>query len=101
MRRMSTFCDGGPLSNTVHTVPASGGSARLTKRELGSITVDHSSWKLLSRSRFFRTTCTGDFGHGNRSDSPNVRCIVLDSAVVSHSPDVEAEARGEKSRLEA
>ena len=73
MSSRSTFCAAGPLSKSVQTVPALGGSARLTKREFGSMTVDQNSRKLLSRSRFFSTTCTGAFGHGNRSDSENDR----------------------------
>ena len=47
---------------------------------------DQNSWNAFRRSRFFSTTCTGCFGHGNRSVPEKVRWISRASAVVSHSP---------------
>ncbi len=49
--------------------------------------VDHTSTKAFALSRFFTTTWTGAFGHGNRSDSWKDRWMpCFGSAVVSHSP---------------
>ena len=56
------------------------------KMSPGSTSVDHTSRNALCRSRFFTTTCTGEAGIGNRSDSENVRVTAFASPVVSHSP---------------
>src|SRR5215213_5493634 len=68
--RMSTFSDGGPLTNTGQTAPACCWSGRLTtKRDDGSTSVVQTGEKRLSFCRFDRVIATVDFGQGNRSDS--------------------------------
>ena len=72
---------------TDHTRPAGCASAaRFTKRAAGSISVAQIGANELSAWRVWIVTATGCFGHGKRTDSWNVRPVVLTSAVVSHSP---------------
>ena len=60
---------------------------------VGSTGTDQASRKRPSASRFLRTTCTGPFGAGKRSDSWKVRCARFASSVVSHSPQMLAKPR--------
>src|SRR5687767_4714617 len=90
---MSTFRSGGPLSMRFHTWPAPAGGAVFTNREFGSTSVDQTGANELSVWRFRTATRTGAAGHGNRSDSWNVRCVVRTSGVVSHSPYTDAKPR--------
>ena len=52
----------------------------------GSTSMDQTSRKTFSASRFLIATSTGPSGMGKRSDSWKVRCIFFASPVVSHSP---------------
>ena len=69
-------------------------SRRSTKRRgrlaaiaaVESTSVSQSGWNMFCGSRFLMTTRTGAFGRGKRSDSWNVRSVVRNSGVVSHSP---------------
>ncbi len=83
---------GGPFSTTAHTWPA-GGPVRSIDGSPGSTATDQASRKRPAASRFFRTTCTGPFGSGKRSDSWKVRNARFASSVVSHSPQMLAKPR--------
>ena len=73
----------GPFSKTVQTLPSGARGAEF--EAAGSTSVAKTGWKTFCASRRERTTCTGSFGQGKRSDSGNVRATLFGSPVVSHS----------------
>src|ERR1043166_1918221 len=90
MTRRSTLSDGAPLSITLQTFPAGLRSDGLTKRDVGSISVDQICWNAPFLARFLMTSCTGLRGHGKRTDSLSVPACSFASSVVTHSPKTEA-----------
>ncbi len=83
---------GGPFSITAQAFPG-GGPVRSMAGSAGSTATDQASRKRPAASRFFRTTWTGPFGSGKRSDSWKVRNARFASSVVSHSPQMLAKPR--------
>src|SRR5437016_1814155 len=99
--RKSTLSDGGPFFWKAISGPGDAGFESSTKGSLGSTRVDQTSRKAFRASRFLTTTWTGPVGAGKRSDSFSVRKRSFASAVVSHSPNTEANPREYTTRLVA
>src|SRR5438876_5233678 len=73
--------------------------ARTRNLSAGSTRVVQISWNAFLLSRFLRTTRAGLSTPGNRRDSENVRFIFIASAVVSHSPYIDAKPREYSTRF--